>query len=238
MSAQEVVDYIKKEWGVLGKAPFSFIGLSVLFTGAGFGFGMLYYSSQVGALREQLNTKDAEIKVNETELGTKNDQISRYQVVLGIKPGSPGALVELNNKELSLKAQSVVAKLRQYQDELKASGAQIEGQVAAGKLTMEQSNKESLSAIQKISEEFDNNEASDAYNVENELRSRLSPEALSHIVMVPGFILKDSNGNPTPHSRITFSQLMRGPSEVMYLGRLADEIDQMAKLLPLEVPKQ
>jgi hypothetical protein len=77
--------------------------------------------------------------------------------------------------------------------------------------------------------DYDNSLASDTYNVENELRTGLDSNALSHVIMVPGFI---AGGNP--RTRITFPQMFRGMGgfEIAWLNRLADEIDQMARLLP------
>ena len=106
--------------------------------------------------------------------------------------------------------------------------------MAAGKMTKDQAAKAHLDMQQKIAQDFDNNLASDTYNIENELRSRLTPEALSHVIMIPGFVLKDANGTVNPHSRVTFPQLMRGPLEVGFLSRLVDEIQQMANLLPVD----
>src|ERR1700677_2726545 len=101
---QSFFDYIKKEWAALIAAPWSFAGLTAVCLGAGFAAGMLYYSSQVGSLREQLNAKDG--------------QLGRYRVALGMDPASKGALVELNNQELALKAQWLVLHLRQFRVEL------------------------------------------------------------------------------------------------------------------------
>jgi hypothetical protein len=82
--------------------------------------------------------------------------------------------------------------------------------------------------MKEVSQDFDRNFASDTYNVEHEVRNRLTPEAMSHVLRVPAFI---PNGDP--NSRITFSDMMRGSGmDALMIGRLADEIEQMAKLLP------
>ena len=68
--------------------------------------------------------------------------------------------------------------------------------------------------------------ASDTYNVDNELRKRLSPEAVAHIIRVPALVAE--NG-----SHIPIAALFRGSGmDVFYLQGLANEIEQMAKLLP------
>ncbi len=70
--------------------------------------------------------------------------------------------------------------------------------------------------------------ASDTYNVENELRKRMDSSALAHIVRVPAFISDND-----PASRVTFSELMRGSGvDAFMIGRFADEMEEMAKLLP------
>ncbi len=231
---EQLVVFVQKEWRELKEAPFSFIMLAVLCLGVGFSGGMLYYSSQIASLHEQINSKDAQLGTKDDELKAKDGQISRYQVVLGIKPGSAGALVELNNQELALKAQSIVAKLREYNSVLEAKGAAIKGQLADKKVDKDQASKADLAAIREVSQDFDSSLASDTYNVENELRSRLGPSALSHVIMVPGFIA-DHN----PRTRITFPDMMRGSGfDAMWLGRMADEIEQMAKLLPPDSAKK
>ena len=215
---EKLFNHIKENWAVFMTAKAAFLTLAALGSGAGFGLGMLYYSSQVGSLHEQINTKDAQLKAKDGELNGKDSQISRYQVVLGIKPGSEGALVELNNQELALKAQSIVGKLREYSSMLEAKGAAINSQLAAKKINREQASEAHFAAIREVSQNFDSYLASDTYNVENELRYRLDPSALSHVIMVPGFIA-DHN----PRTRITFPDIMRSSGfDAMWLGRLAD----------------
>ena len=80
-------EYIRSELRVLKGAPVSFVGLVILSVSAGIGIGSWHYG-------ERLDTKDGEIH--------------RYRVALGIDKASAGALVELNNQELALKAQYIV----------------------------------------------------------------------------------------------------------------------------------
>jgi hypothetical protein len=137
---------------------------------------------------------------------------------LGITPASAGALVELNNQELALRAEFIVGKLREYDSVLNAKYADIKTQLDTKKITKDQANKAHIAAMKEVSQDFDNHSASDTYNVENELRTRLDPSALSHVIMVPGFI---AGGNP--RTRITFPQMFRGMGgfEVAWLNRLA-----------------
>lgn len=198
-------------------AKAAFLTLAALGLGAGFGLGMLYYGGQVAALKEQLNTKDG--------------QIARYRVALGIDPASKGALVELNNQELALKAQAIVAKLREFNFDLDAKLKVIHEQRVAKKIDEHQALKDSRAAMQQVSDAFDANLASDAFNVEGELRKRMDPAAISHVVRVPAFIADGS--------RVTFLALMRGSSSnAFYIRGFADEMEQMAKLLPPDSPKR
>jgi hypothetical protein len=94
---RDILEYLKKEWGALTKAPFSFIGLASVLLIGGIALGQWHYS-------ELLNEKDG--------------QIGRYRVALGIDPGSAGALVELDNQELALRAKSITQLLREFQSAL------------------------------------------------------------------------------------------------------------------------
>lgn len=76
---EAIIKFLREEWGELIKAPTSFATLTVLCLVLGFSAGMLYYNSQIGALREQINVKDG-------QLNAKDGQLSRYRVALGIDP--------------------------------------------------------------------------------------------------------------------------------------------------------
>jgi hypothetical protein len=186
---KEFVDFIQNERGNLMKAPATFVMLSVLSLGLGYAGGLLYYSSQVNSLHEQLNAKDA--------------QLGRYRVALGIDPASKGALVELNNQELALKAQSIVAALRQFNSELDQKCAAIDQRANSGEIDKNKVMEAKRAAAKEIFQDFDRSLAADTYNVENELRKRLSPEAMGHIVRVPAFI----EGNDL-NNRVTLSRRM------------------------------
>lgn len=214
---EKLITFLQKEWGELRRAPFSFATLSALFLAIGFAGGTLYYSSQVGSLHEQISAKDA--------------QLGRYRVALGIDPASKGALVELNNEELKLKAKSTVASLRELSSELDAKLSIIQKDIEAKKVDQKQAATRMMTARNDISQDFNNNLASDANNIENELRKRLDPKTIEHIVRVPAFNELDANGNPMSH--LPFTELFRGSGmDTFYIKGLANEIEQMADLLP------
>lgn len=190
---------------MLRGAPVVFIGLMVVSVASGIGVGHWHFS-------EQLEAKDGEIH--------------RYRVALGIDPASKGALVELNNQELAAKAQSTVAKLRDLSADFDNRSKTIKEQKDAGKLTDMQVLEDEQAVMQQVSQDFDRNLASDADNVRNELRRRLSPEAIAHIVRVPAFWA--DNGSSIP-----VTALFKGTGfDTLFIRGLADEIEQMAKLLP------
>jgi hypothetical protein len=209
----EILESLREEKRVIRSAPFSFLVFLAIGATAGYWVSSLNYGGQVASLREQLDAKDA--------------QVGRYRVALGIEPGSKGALVELTNEELALKAKPLVEQLRQFNAELAEKQNQIGKRASIGEIAAADVGKERLAVDQEISKEFDSTIASDVYNVENALRSRLDSSALSHVMMVPGFIV-----NGDPRTRITIPGITRGPMQAMMLDRLADEIEQMAKLLP------
>jgi hypothetical protein len=212
-----ILDFFRREWLALRAAPGSFIGLVIICFGAGLGAATWYYGAQVAAVKEQLNTKDA--------------QIGRYRVALGIDPASKGALVELNNQELALKAKSTVATLRTLSSELDGKLSGIQKELDSKKIGQKQASEERRTARNDVSQDFNDNLASDANNIENELRRRLDPKAVEHIVRVPAFNELDAKGNPVNH--LPFTELLRGSGvDTFFIKGLANEIEQMADLLP------
>jgi hypothetical protein len=201
------MDYLEKlrqEARVIKSAPFSFAIFLTLGMAGGYGACTWYYSKQISDNKEQ---------------------ISRYQVVLGIKPGSPGALVELNNRELALRAQSIIPKLRDIGTTLENRDKDIQKALKDKKIDNLQAAAEHERAQKEASQMFDGDLALDADNLRNELRRRLTPEAIAHVPRVPGF----TNGTVV----MPLTEMFRGTGfDVYWVGRLADEIDQMAKLLP------
>jgi hypothetical protein len=212
---EKLVMFVGNEWRVLSKAPFSFVMLASLALGLGFGGGKLYYASQIGSVHEQLTEK--------------NSELGRYRVALGIDPASRGALVELNNEELGLRAQVIVGKLRDLSLEFDKSSKAVKEQRDAGKISDKELFDNENAIMKEVSEDFDRNLASDADNMRNELRKRLSPEAISHIIRVPALLA----GDGTNTTSIPFTALFKGSGfAAVYIGGLADEIEEMAKLLP------
>jgi hypothetical protein len=201
----DLLERIRQEAHVIKSAPWSFILFLIVGGSVGYGSSSWYYSKQIG---------------------DKEDQIRRYQVVLGIKPGSAGALVELTNEELALKTQSIVAQLRELSATFDEKSKAIQKQVDAKRIDKDQAFEDEQAAMQEVSQDFDSNLASDADNLRNELRKRLDPAAIAHVVRVPAF--KAENGSSVP-----VTALFRGSGfDTFFIRGLADEIEEMAKLLP------
>jgi hypothetical protein len=213
---KEFADYIKAEWTVLRAAPFSFVILSVLAMSAGFGAGMLIYSGQVSALREQNNTQSG--------------QISRYRVALGIDATSKGAMVELTNDELKAKSATVVLNLRQFCSEMNRKYAEIRAQVDAKKIDEKAASDQKDDFDKRLSDSFVTNFRADTFNVDNELRRRLGPDAVNSIVGVSHSVIAD-NGAQVDLLSIAISSSSPGFT-VGFTCVLADSIEQMAKVLP------
>ena len=197
---------------MLKKAPLAFVLLLVVGVISGARIEAWRDSGQMASLQEQIRQKD--------------DKVSRYRVALGIDPASRGALVELNNEELYLKAESVVAKLRTFASKLDGTLAEIKKRVDSNKIDKKQAWQETMEAMKQVSQDLDKNLASEAYNVDNELRNRLDPKAISHVVRVPAIVSDEGVSIP-------ITALSKGSGwDSFYIKALADEIEQMAKLLP------
>jgi hypothetical protein len=202
-----VLDSLRKETRVIKANPWSFAVFIICGCAMGYAVGRWY---------------DAKTLVEDDSL------VRRYRVALGIAPGSPSALVELNNQELALKAALIVSKLREAANRLDSLTLEIDKRQNSGEIDGTQDLKERMDAAKGIAEEVDSSGVSaDAYNVVNELEKRLAPAALAHVAMVAE--VKGIDGGRTPISSL-FSAT--GFDSLMFYRKLANEIDQMAKLLP------
>src|SRR5271156_1278931 len=165
---------LKQEWPNLKKSPYSFVLLVVVAGGLGFSMARLYLNDQIAAVHEQISAKES--------------QLGRYRVALGIDPASKGALVELNNQELALKAQSIVVQLRQFTSIVTAKCTAIDQRAKSGEIKKEDVGTEKFAAMKEVSQAFVRTLASDTYNVEHELRNRMDASAMEHVIRVPAFM--------------------------------------------------
>ena len=210
---EKVFEYIKKEWIVLKTAPFSFIGLAVLCVLSGMGLAGWHYSERISTLEAQSGTKDSEI--------------SRYRVALGIDRASRGALIELNNIELRSKALSTAATLHQLCVSFRNRSEQLANDLATSKLSQKDKAARHFALQKEESDEFDSSVRSDASLVEIELRRRLSPEAKASIVGLPP-AFKGSDGG-----YLTLLSIMGGSGmDAAFVCVIGNGIEEMGKLLP------
>jgi hypothetical protein len=201
-----ILELIEKERDVFKQAPFTFGILLFLGLGAGWVAAGQYY-------HDRLDTKDGEIH--------------RYRLALGIDKATGGALIELNNQELAAYAQNVVQKLRGFNQDVANRMTGVEKEVKDKKLPPKEAAQLRADNVNAASRMYDAGLASDALSVERELRKRINPADLATVVgVIPGFVTGDG-------TRISMLELMRGTGdEVFYVDKMADEIDQMSKLLP------
>lgn len=145
-------------------------------------------------------------------------QINRYRVAL--------ALVELTNTELQAKALGTASKVRELCLSFQKRSEQI-GPARAGDQKADKEQFDKLLALeQRVSREFDHDLKPDFLNINNELLRRLDPKAVASVVRSPIFTDAET-GTP-----VGIPSVMPGGIEGAFLCTYADQMEQMAKLLP------
>jgi hypothetical protein len=210
-----LVIYLLGEWGVLKGAPVVICVVVIVGGAVGYWVHAWYVSGQLVAKDEQIKSRDL--------------QLGRYRVALGIDRASSGVLIELTNVEMKAKAASTSAKIRDLRISHERQGRQIQALKTSGKLTEQAAAERTFALLREVSEEFDRGLRADAINVDNELRRRLGPKAVASIVGLPPSFFSASDGAP-----IGLLGLLPSGTGMSagFLGPLADGIDQMAALLP------
>jgi hypothetical protein len=159
---QQIFDYIKKEWSVLKGAPGAFVGLAVIFLISGIALASWHYSERFAVLESEGTTKDGEIH--------------RYKVALGLEGASRGNLIELTNDELRVKSTNTANKLRQVCSSLRTKDEAASK--AEAKFDIKTKGENRLARMREASDEIDRSVRSDTILIDNELRRRLSQKAL------------------------------------------------------------
>jgi hypothetical protein len=129
----------------------------------------------------------------------------------------------LTNQELKAVTFRMVAHLRAKISEHKRRDQELMAQKGRNEITGQQMDILGWVALSGAATEFVEQIRAEALNIEGELRRRLSPEALQHVVRM------------APDINVSMHRLMTPmPREFSFLfaDGLAEEIDQMAKLLP------
>ena len=206
----DILGTIKGEARTIRAAPFSFFVFVIIGVSLGYGASTWYYSKQI-------SDRDA--------------QIGRYRVALGIDKGSASALVELSNSELAAKAISSASSVRTLCFAFQKREALLGSATAGSKKQQDEWRKADNALMQGVSDEFDRDLKADFVNANNEVIRRLDPKSLGGVVRFP--IWRDAEtGAP-----VGMPSLMSGELEAPFLCSYADQLEQMAKLLPPDSPK-
>jgi hypothetical protein len=136
-------------------------------------------------------------------------------VAIGVDAATPSALIQLTNKELQAKAETVVGRLRSLSERYVYN---IASQALPGLDDRAKHDRKEASEreLRELDEQFRGTLRSDAFNVDFELRRRLGPTAVAGIIGVAPSIVADDG------TRISILQLY----DAMH------SIEQMASLLP------
>jgi hypothetical protein len=203
-----LLDHLQKEWTVLKRAPMAFVTLLILGILTGIGIGSWHYGER---LEEQ------------------KGQIGRYRVALGIDKGGPNALAELTNAELQAKALRIASKARDLCFSFQNRSGQIGLPPAGDKKAAKEQFDRLQALMNEVSQEFDHDLKSDFINTNNELLRRLDRRAVAGVIRGPIFADAET-GTP-----IGMVSLTPGQFEAPFLCTYADQMEQMAKLLPTKL---
>jgi hypothetical protein len=209
-----LLEYVKGEWEVLKEAPVAFILLLAIGVISGIAVGGWRDSGRMDSLQEQIKERDG--------------RISRYRVALGIDKASQNSLIELTNEELEVKAANIIGKLRQMYASFQKRSENLRKQQDANKISEKAAVDQEIALMREVANEFDATLRSDYLLTENELLRRLDPKAAAAVVRIP---LSDA-ATGTPISIFTLGPAAGSFMETGLLPMLADEMEQLSKLLP------
>lgn len=157
----------------------------------------------------------------------KDGQISRYRVALGIDKGGHNALAELSNIELQAKALGIASRVRDLCDSFQKRSYELgpyppPSEKKAGK----EHDDRVMALMHEVGQEFDHDLRADFLNTNNELLRRLDLKAVASVVRAPIFSDAET-GIPIGMPSLAPTQF-----EATLLCTYADQMEQMAKLLP------
>lgn len=111
-------------------------------------------------------------------------------------------------------------------------GAEIKARLDAKKIDEKGNWERQLALFREASTQYHKELRSDVLNAENEMLRRLDPRAAAAVVRVP--ILKDAEtGTP-----LSMFSLIPGQFDAAFLCMQADEIQQLAQLLPISAKRE
>ncbi len=205
---QTVWEYIRKERAALKRAPLSFAGLAVVCLAAGIGVGRWHYS-------ERLETKDG--------------QIQRYRVALRIDKAGGNALMELTNSELKAKSLNTASNVRDLCQAFEKRMQDIKQPSKGNDAEAKAFEEKRQALMREVSDEYDRNLRADFLNANNELLRRLDSKAVASVIRNRPVFSDADTGTPVGLP----SLLPSGTGmEAFWLCQFADEVEQLAKLLP------
>jgi hypothetical protein len=215
---QQLIDYIKKEWTVLSGAPGAFVGLVVVCLLSGLALASWHFSGQIATLSGQISSKDGEI--------------SRYRVALGIDKASKGAMVELTNEELYARAVSLTSSVRDLCVSYGKRKSAIDKTFRSNDRAMLEADD---NLAREITTEYHKSFRSDITIVINEMLRRLDKKTTAAVARP---VITDADTG-TPIDILTLFPSNDGSAsmtriEASSLCPIADESEQLSKLLPVQ----
>lgn len=211
---EKIIGFIKNEWSTISSAPFTFIILLVL------AFSLAYLASSwrhqgiIDLLREQLS-------IHKEWLEAKNDQIAEYRERLHLIPSDTTNFTKLSNKELQEKALRLVQTLRTFLSERERTQREIlysgwrqnykELSEEERQKAWNEETKKSMMDSLKTNTDYDTRFKVDAILLRDELLSRLP------------------KGSKDEREYRTYEH----PTNPIGMGMVADDLERMAKLLPV-----
>lgn len=198
-----VLEYIRQEFAVIKAAPPSCLFIVAI----GFGIGGLFYGARLDLAHES----------NEN-----------YRRSLGTSAPYSGVYADLSNNDLKAKTARMVKNLRTLQFQYQHRSTDIHVQLQNHEIDQAKFNVLSEAFNQQISEEFTKNFKSEAVALDNELRHRLSPEALKTIVGSPAF------DPPITIVSLLPSGMLGGKIGIFGVEISAGELEQMNAKLPYD----
>ncbi len=213
---EKIIEFIKNEWSTISSAPFTFIILFVLASSLAYLASTWRYQGIIDLLREQLSEQKGRMEI-------KNEQLVEYRERLRLIPSDATQFTKLTNKELQAKSLKLVQELRTFLSEREKRQREI---LFSGwrqnykNLTEEQrqkawneETKTSMIDSLQTNADYDAKFKVDAILLRDELLSRLP------------------KGSKNEREYRTYEH----PTNPIGMGMVADDLERMAKLLPLNV---
>ncbi|MGO9147720.1 MAG: hypothetical protein ACLQDF_15280 [Desulfomonilia bacterium] len=213
---EKLIEFIIKEWKTVSATPFTFVILAVLFFLLAYGVSSWRYQGIIDLLREQLAQQKQRTEA-------KDDQIVEYRERLHLVPSDTTEFSKYTNKELQEKAFAVVNVLRKYLVEVQERQNSIlfsDKKVSYQSMSEEERNKawsEETKRLMvdslKTSTDYDTRFKVDAILLRDELLSRL----------------------PKGSKNEKEYWIYEHPTNPIGMGMVADDLERMAKLLPINI---